>query len=82
MPNAADKTRLTIFLDRYGRDQFYKKIGYELMDTATTPPKRVPDSPIFTIEQTGEFENWNDSKIAAWVDSVLSRCVPLSFLSE
>ncbi len=80
--NSPDETRLAVLLDRYWRDELYKKNGYELMDIVTTPNKRVPDSPIFTIEQTGEFENWNDTKIAAWVDSVLSRYVAFSLLSE
>jgi len=72
MPTAPDKTRLTLLLDRYGRDEFYKHNKYELMGTATSPDKRVSAAPIYTVEQTGEFESWNDSKIATWVDSILS----------
>jgi len=72
MATLPDKTRLTILLDRYGRDKFYARNQYELMDVATSPAKRVPGSPICTIEQTGEFESWDDSKIANWVDSILS----------
>jgi len=72
MATVPDKNRLTILLGRYGRDQFYKENKYELMDVATSPEKRVPNTPIYAIEQTGEFESWDDSKIAAWVDSILS----------
>lgn len=75
-----DKTRLTILLGRYGRDEFYKRNQYELMDVATSPAKRVPNTPIYTIGKTGEFENWDDSKIANWVDSMLSRWAPFSLL--
>jgi hypothetical protein len=72
MATQPDKTRLTIFLDRYGRDQFYEQFGYELMDEATSPDKRVPDTPLFTTAQTGEFENWDNKKVEEWVDSFLS----------
>jgi hypothetical protein len=76
MATLPDKTRLTIFLDRYGRDQFFKKHRYELMDEATDPGDiRVPGTPLFTIAQTGEFENWDDTKIATWVDSIISAYV-------
>lgn len=78
MPTAPDKTRLTILLDRYGRDEFYKRNKYELMGTATRPEKCVATAPIWAVEQTGEFESWNDTKIATWVDSILSRYVALS----
>ncbi len=75
MATTQDKTWLTVLLGRYGRDRFYKENQYELIDVATSPEKRVPGSPIYTIEQTGEFESWDDSKIATWVDSILPRCV-------
>lgn len=75
MATAPDKTRLTILLGRYGRDEFYKQNKYELMGTATSPAKRVSTAPLWAVEETGEFESWNDSKIGTWVDSVLSRRV-------
>ncbi|KAF9445698.1 hypothetical protein P691DRAFT_805281 [Macrolepiota fuliginosa MF-IS2] len=67
-----DKTRLTILLGRYARDEFYNNFGYELMDQATSPINRVPETPLYTIEQTGEFESWDDQKIQDWVDTILT----------
>lgn len=82
MATIPDKNRLTILLGRYGRDKFYKQNKYELMDSATSPVKRVANTPMCGIEQTGEFESWDDSKIAAWVDSILSRYALLSLSFE
>lgn len=78
MPTAPDTTRLTILLDRYGRDQFYDKYKYELMGEATSPEKRVAGTPLCTIEQTGEFEDANDQKIWNWVDTILFAYVEIT----
>ncbi|KAF9443262.1 hypothetical protein P691DRAFT_713513 [Macrolepiota fuliginosa MF-IS2] len=67
-----DKTLLAILLDRYGRDEFYSRFGYELMDQATSPETRIPETPFCTVQQTGEFENWNDKKITDWVDTIIT----------
>lgn len=78
MPTIPDMTRLTVLLGRYGRDQFYNKYGYELMGEATSPDKLVAGTPLCTIEQTGEFENWDDQKIWNWIDAILSAYVELT----
>ena len=82
MATVPDKNRLTILLGRYGRDKFYQQNKYELMDSATSPEKRVANTPMCAIEQTGEFESWDDSKVAAWVDSILTRYAQPSLLFD
>ncbi|KAF9450718.1 hypothetical protein P691DRAFT_773715 [Macrolepiota fuliginosa MF-IS2] len=76
-----DLTQLEILLGRYGRDQFYHNFKFELMGSTTSPDSRISGTPIYTIEESGEFESWDDTKIWNWVDMILSS-VAFEFIQK